>query len=114
MKQRMKAESKKITPSMAKKWLENIWPRSATRFVRTEKGTVVSKRQVAQYVEDITEGRWIENGCAIILGPDGELVDGVQRLTAVVEANKPIKSLVVRLNSLDDPKIVLDRGGRSV
>jgi hypothetical protein len=96
---------KTITPEMAKAWLGNIWPRSAKRSVRKEKGTIVSKRQVAQYVEDITEDRWAENGCSIVLGPNDELVDGVHRLTAVVEANKSIKSLVVRLDALEDGRI---------
>lgn len=95
---KMKSEMKTITPTLAKKYLEK------RHLMRNP-----SPRHVALYAEDIREGRWIDNGATIVLGPDGELVDGLHRLMAVVEANKSIKSLVVWLNSLDDSKIVLDR-----
>jgi hypothetical protein len=51
----------------------------------------------------------MDNGASIVLGPENELVDGMHRLLAVIEADAPIESLVIWLDTLDDAKIVLDQ-----
>jgi hypothetical protein len=95
----MKPEVVTITPELAAKWLENIYPRDGVRGVRVERGTVLLPRVVDAFAEDIANDRWEENGISILLtDPEEAVIDGAHRLAAVVKANKPIRSLVVRLD----------------
>ena len=50
---------------------------------------------VHRYADTIKEGRWRLNGEAIVVSEDGSLLDGQHRLSAVVEASTPIRSILV-------------------
>jgi len=98
MRKPFKHERQTITPALAKKYLEkrHLMRNPHPKFVK-------------HLAEDIRRGNWMDSGASIVLGPEGELVDGLHRLLAVVEADAPIESLVVWLDTLDDAKIVLDQ-----
>jgi hypothetical protein len=74
-----------ITPEMAMALLE-----------KNTKNRNPSKRQIAFLTNEIKEGRFVFNGESIIIAEDGTLLDGQHRLMAVVEANMPIKSVLIR------------------
>lgn len=87
-----------VTPEKAAAWLEkNIHNRPIRRL------------QVEKYVRDIKNGDWLYTGESIKFAPDGTLLDGQQRLTAVVEAGIPI---VVEVQRNIDPAAqqVMDTG----
>lgn len=46
----------------------------------------ISARLVQKYARDMAHGKWQPNGETIKLDPDGRLIDGQHRLTAVIEA----------------------------
>lgn len=50
---------------------------------------------VTRYAHDMKEGRWILNGEAIMVAEDGTLLNGQNRLSAVVQAGVPIKTVLV-------------------
>lgn len=56
----------------------------------------VRGRVVAAYAADIRGGKWQANGESIKFAADGTLLDGQHRLYAVIEAETPVKMLVVR------------------
>lgn len=74
-----------ITPAIAVKWLE------ANTHNRKLK-----ERLVSVYAEAITRGEWEVNGEAIKFDVNDVLLDGQHRLWAIIEANTPIKTMVVR------------------
>jgi hypothetical protein len=88
----------KITPSMAMKWLETM---TVNRSVR--------QYTINQYARDIVNGEWLENGETIKFNKRGELIDGQHRLWAVIEAGKPIYSLVAR-NIDPEAMLTVDSG----
>lgn len=74
-----------ITPAIAEKWLgKNV----RNRHVRP--------KVVAHYAKTMTRGEWLVNGEAIKFSVSGDLLDGQHRLSAIIVAQKTIKSLVVR------------------
>lgn len=74
-----------ITPDMAKEYLtHNIVNRKP------------NKGQVAYYARMMSEGKWLLNGESIVFDNKGNLSDGQHRLMAVMMANVPIQSVVVR------------------
>ena len=70
----------KIDPIIARKWLE-------TRELNTR---MVRKTKIRNDAEDMLAGRWHENGDVIRIAPDGELLDGMHRLSAIIRANAEI------------------------
>lgn len=74
-----------ITPLVASDWLERCNPRNRAR----------NDRHVARLAKAIANGEWVFNGDSIRFNGD-VLLDGQHRLAAVVKANKPIQSLVIR------------------
>lgn len=100
-----------VSPRVAGRWIEHTDDAvKAGKF----KQRPVSDAVVKTYVREITEGRWKENGVTIKLTSEGYVLDGRHRLWAVVEADKPIASLVafnVPVETFD----TIDRGhGRTV
>jgi hypothetical protein len=73
-----------ITPEVAEDLL--------TRNVRNRK---LKEATIRQWVRDIQAGNWEMNGEAIKFATDGSLLDGQNRLTAVVRAETPIHSVVI-------------------
>jgi hypothetical protein len=80
----MKASVQVITPEKAKQLLEaNTGNRS------------LNKSTITRYRNDMILGRWRPNGSSISIGPDGRLLNGQHRLTALVEAEVPIEFVIV-------------------
>jgi len=78
------AEIETITPKKASAWLLN------NTHNRNPK-----EKKIEQYAEDIRRGDWEVNGSSIVFNGK-RLIDGQNRLMAVIKANKPIRSLVVK------------------
>lgn len=89
-----------ITPAMATEYLNS---NTANRNIRN--------RVVESYARDIREGNWKFTGEAIKFSKSGTLLDGQHRLFAVIEANAPIKALVIR-NLDDETQEVMDTGAK--
>lgn len=87
-----------ITPAMARVYLGlNV------------KNRRKKDHRITRYARDIAAGNWKLTGEAIKFDRDGNLVDGQNRLYAVIEANAPAQFLVVR--GLDPETMeVLDSG----
>jgi hypothetical protein len=73
-----------ITPLIAAKWLSKNPSNRPLRPVL-----------VKQYADDISAGKWQQNGETIKKSEDDELLDGQHRLHAIVRAQVPVKMLVV-------------------
>jgi hypothetical protein len=81
----MDAQIEKITPEMAAEWLAH-----------NTRNRPIKPRHLAALSQAIQRGDWVVNGETIIFADDGTLLDGQHRLAAVVDAQLPIESLVVR------------------
>lgn len=77
---------------------EVITPETAAEMLthNTNNYRAISKQIVSRYVDEIQGGAWEANGDTIVFNENGTLLNGQHRLTAVVDANMPIVSLVVR------------------
>lgn len=80
----IQTEILEITPEIAEKWL-----------TRNDMNRPRRKLFVTQLAEAIRRGEWRLNGEAIRFDRNGVLLDGQHRLTAVVEAGLPIRSVVM-------------------
>lgn len=79
-----------ITPDMARSLLAD-----------TKRRPRIDKRVVDSYAAAMKAGGWIENGQSIAITRSGEVVDGIHRLLAIIEADVPIRTAVARGASLD-------------
>lgn len=86
-----------ITPEIAREWL-----------ARSNGNRHISAGWVAKIKADILSGSWKCNGDRIRFLPDGTLYDGHHRLTACVEAGKPIISDTFVMQ--EDAKATVDKG----
>ena len=92
-----------ITPEIASKMLEK---NDSNRFLNM---TVVNK-----YTEDMKNGEWFQNGEAIQIDENGNLLNGQHRLMAIIKSGCSFYFVVVRNIKKEDSK-VFDRGrARSV
>lgn len=80
----MKASVQVITPEKAKQLLEY---NSGNR--------TLNKNTITRYRNDMILGRWRPNGSSISIGPDGRLLNGQHRLSALIEAEVPIEFVIV-------------------
>jgi len=78
-----------VTPEIASQWLT---------FNRNNR--VITRKKVDEYAADMLAGKWRENGDTIRFSNTAKLLDGQQRLTAIVETGLKIRVLVV--TGLDD------------
>lgn len=78
-----------VTPEMAKRWME-----------RNTNNRPVKKRKVEQFARDMATGNWHYTGEPIKFSKTGRLIDGQNRLLAVIESNATVLMMVVR--GLDD------------
>ena len=62
---------------------------------RSEGNRSLKRTKLDSYASDMRAGKWVMNGEPIIIDEDGTLVDGHHRLTAVIDADCSIKTLVV-------------------
>lgn len=74
-----------VTPAMARRWLGYNDGNRGLKHVRID-----------SYVRDIDAGRFLFTGESIKFDWNGRLIDGQNRLTAVIRADKAIRTLVVR------------------
>lgn len=73
-----------VTPEMARSWLKtNMSNRN------------LSRQNVEFIVSQLKKGKWKFNGESISFDSKGKLLNGQHRLTAVVESNQPIDTLVI-------------------
>lgn len=90
-----------VTPDEALDWLENTNTHNRT----------VSQVDVDKLAKAILRGEWQLNGDAIRFDRDGILLDGQHRLWAIVQAETPVQTCVVR--GLDpDSQRTMDVGRR--
>lgn len=78
------AEAMLVSPELAKEWL-----RQNTSNRRP------SEKVVERYSRDMAAGRWIFNGEAVKIASSGKILDGQQRLMAVVKADTEVLMMVV-------------------
>lgn len=92
--------------------VETITPERAEALLLGAAGIsqrAITKRKVNGYASAMTRGQWMVTHQAIGIDPDGVLVDGQHRLTAVVQAGVPVDMMV----AYDVPRetfAVLDTG----
>lgn len=72
-----------VTPDLAREWLG-----------KNKNNRRINPKRVTTLAQEIVRGNWVANGESIKLNGD-QLLDGQHRLRAVVEADKPIETLVV-------------------
>ncbi|GLC28271.1 hypothetical protein [Roseisolibacter agri] len=90
----------RITPKMAEELLAR----------NVELNRRLNRALVERYATDMQNGDWQEeNGETIKIAPDGTLLDGQHRLSAVVESGRPVRFLVVR-NVDPDALATVDAG----
>lgn len=77
--------------------LETVTPQQAREYLaRAFVARKPDPRSVGAYAKTMQDGAWVVNGQPIIFDTEGRLIDGVQRLTACVEADTPFPTLVAR------------------
>jgi hypothetical protein len=90
----------KITPHLAKEWLE-----------RNTHNRNLRQRVVNGYAADIAAGAWAEDGQSIKFATDGALLDGQHRLAAIVQSGVPLRMLVVT-NLPNSTQDTMDSGAK--
>lgn len=89
-----------VTPEMAHRWLKQNTRNRPTK-----------KRQIEVYARDMAAGRWQLTGEAIKFSTSGVLLDGQNRLHAVIKAGVPVLMFVAR--GLDvGAQTVMDTGAK--
>lgn len=72
-----------VTPDMAREWLgQNVRNRTVKWF------------KVDKYARDMANGWWQLTADAIRFGTDGRLLDGQNRLHAIIQADTPVRTVV--------------------
>lgn len=80
----IKAQVMEITPKLAEKLL-----------ARNTHNRGISTSRIGQYAADIRKGDWQLNGEAIKIAQTGQILDGQHRLLAILEADRPMTSLLI-------------------
>jgi len=88
----------RVTPQLAEHWL-----------AQNTHNRPIIKAVVERYKRDMMRGRWHLEGSPIKFSPDGTLLDGQQRLTAVVQTGISQTFLVVK-GIETDAQIAMDTG----
>lgn len=80
--------------------VEKITPEKAAEYLKANtanpRGTKLNMARVKQYAHDMKAGLWELNGEAIQFGEDGTLKNGAHRLAAIITANVPVETVVIR------------------
>lgn len=98
MGEKITAKVETITPEIAKTMLgENVNNRR------------ISRDNVNLFAREMRNGEWRFNGEALKFGKDGRLLDGQHRLLAVIAADKPLTTLVIR-GLEDETQQTMDSG----
>mgnify|MGYP006910857298 FL=1 len=88
-----------------------VTPEEAQTILNT-RNTVnrpIDKRQVARYAASMKAGAWRINGECLVFAPDGTLLDGQNRLAAVVKAGVSV-AFCVWYNVPEDARSSMDSG----
>jgi len=99
-------EEMRITPGMAGLWLKH-----------NTLNRPLSRKHVLFLAKEIISGNWQMNGQGIVIAENENVLDGQHRLHAIIEAGKPIKTLVIygvkedAFKTIDTGKV---RGGSDV
>lgn len=96
----LKAEFLEITPSIAKLWLQ----RNSNNYRK------VNKSHVQNLKRELTGGVWMATSQGIGFDTQGILVDGQNRLTAIVESGVTVPNQLVVFNLPHDSKYKIDMG----
>ena len=73
-----------------------ITPERAAELLEGNRGNrPLRPSAINRYAKDMKEGRWILNGEAIMVADDGSLINGQNRLSAIVLAGVPIETVLV-------------------
>lgn len=88
----MRARVEKISPDLARKWLE---------VSEGERQRGVRRNRVEKLAHAITAGQWQVTHQGIALSPDGIVLDGQHRLHAIILADTTVEMLVMRQVSPD-------------
>lgn len=80
----VRAEITTVTPDVAQLWLAN-----------NPKNRALKQGKIEQFARDMVAGRWKLTGEAVKFAPTGELLDGQNRLHAIVRAGIPVQTLVI-------------------
>lgn len=100
LEQQLTADFMTVTPELAREWLG-----------RNEGNRNLRNLKIAAFVRDILAGRFIITGEAIKFDWNGRLIDGQNRLHAIVKAGKAVTILVVRGLDPESQK-VMDTGAK--
>ena len=92
-----------VTPELARKWLDRYDDSSGNVYNRTP-GVV----HVAKLARDMSKGHWKDTGVPIIFGTNDKVLDGRQRLEAVVLSGQTIV-FDVRFGVDPDAQSAMDR-----
>lgn len=87
-----------VTPDMAERWL-----------TKNTNNRTPKKEKIRQYARDMTAGRWEITGEAVKFAKSGRLIDGQNRLFAVVESGATVPLFVIR-GIEDGAQLVMDSG----
>ncbi len=88
-----------VTPELA----------SVFKSLETEHQRTANELSVDAYTRDIKAGKWYETGEALIFDTNGNLVNGGHRCGSIIEAQKPIRTLVV-FGVAPEAALVMDSG----
>lgn len=92
--------------------VETITPEIAAAYLAlNKKNRALKPTAIARYADDMRNGKWLLNGEALRFDEEGFLIDGQNRLTAVIAAGVAIQSLVVR-GLRDEAQETIDTGIR--
>ena len=77
--------------------IEMVSPETAGDWLRYNKeNRPISSTWVRRYANEIKSGRWGINNDAIAFDEHGNLLNGQHRLLAIIEANTPVRCLILR------------------
>lgn len=88
----MKARVEKVSPSLARKWLER-----SEGF--QQRG--IRKKRVEKLVHAILSDQWQVTHQGIAINEDGVVIDGQHRLHAIIQADQTVEMLIMRGVSTD-------------
>lgn len=97
------SEIVKVTPEIAELWLG-----------KNTRNRPLKKFKIIQYTRDMAAGRWQTTGEAIKFAEDGQLLDGQNRLHAVINSGATIETLVVHGLAVPAQDVMDSGAARSV
>jgi hypothetical protein len=56
----------------------------------------IKQKKVDEYMQEMKDGKWALNGKALIFDSNGRLLNGQHRLSAVVQSDVPLTTVVIR------------------